>query len=442
MSRIQRALASAALVLGLGCAALVDPWERRGVDPADRAHFVEPWRGYPERLGASERDELGAAYERLQASADLAEARAWAVRRLERRPGWAPVEVFLAGVELLERDARGARDRLAPVVERHPEYVAARLLAGRAAERLGDVPGAYEELAAVAALDDRAASRAEELLPRATEILSRRIEAAVGRGHVDAASESLERLTAWAPEATPTLEARALVARHADEPEEELRAVRALCERFPDSLAWWTRRAELEVLAGDPGTGVQLLQDLVRQQPGDRELERKYAWAVFEWRLAVLPEDVRRLAGRPALTRGDLASLVFWLVPGVRAARGAEGRIAADILDHPRREELARVVNLGLMDLDPAVHRFEPQREVERGEVLETLLRFLASGPTPHPCLERQTAPGRRAEGPLCRAAARCRLIAEEADCLPEIVATGRDAVTLIRRALVLQPAR
>ena len=70
--------------------------------------------------------------------------------------------------------------------------------------------------------------------------------------------------------------------------------------------------------------------------------------------------------------------LLYWLVSQVRNSRPTAGRIATDVLDHPHREEIVRVVNLGLMEVDPTQHRFYPGSPVRRGQALRVVLRTLA----------------------------------------------------------------
>ena len=69
--------------------------------------------------------------------------------------------------------------------------------------------------------------------------------------------------------------------------------------------------------------------------------------------------------------------LLYWLVPGVRAAVVSEPHIASDILDHSRRQEIMRVVNLQLMDVDETLRRFNPDWRVHRAQALRALLRVL-----------------------------------------------------------------
>jgi len=248
------------------------------------------------------------------------------------------------------------------------------------------------------------------------------------------AERDLALLRAWGPGELPTLEgARALAVARGDA-RAELEAVKGLAARQPADRALLERRADLELQVGDPGTGLKLIQDIADRHPGDAELQEKLRLAKFRWRLSLLPADVRALAAKPELSRADLTVLLFWLVPEVRYAKATAGRIATDILDHPHREEIAHVVNLGLMDVDANLHRFSPEAPMRRGAALRSLARLLTAFGKPGGCAE--SAGG--AAAPPCELAAQCGLVEDADACQAGEPLSGADAVEWIRRCLVL----
>jgi hypothetical protein len=185
---------------------------------------------------------------------------------------------------------------------------------------------------------------------------------------------------------------------------------------------------------------VEVYEELARRHPADRELQARLAAAKFRWRLALLPAEVRDLGERPLLTRSDFALLLYWAVPEVRYGRAAGARIAADVLDHPQREAIVRVVNLGLLDVHPTLHRFAPDAELARVDALTALLRLLAGHEGRVACVAAAgVAPAR--EG-ACALAAGCRLIADPGDCLPGAPLSGAEALGLLERTLDLLPGR
>ncbi len=179
---------------------------------------------------------------------------------------------------------------------------------------------------------------------------------------------------------------------------------------------------------GDPGAGLQIIQNLASDSPRDPVLAEKLEAAKFRWRVSLLPKQVQEVAAKPSLDKADLAVLLYWLVPNVRYGRPTSGRIATDVLEHRHQEEIVRVVNLGLMEVDSTLHRFSPSATVRRGTVLRSLLLALARFGGKLSC--------QPAQGGNCDAAARCGVLAEGEECRTGSSISGGEAVELIRRAL------
>jgi tetratricopeptide (TPR) repeat protein len=412
-----------------------------GVPRAERPFIVDPLEGYPLVPVPDPAARVRAGWRALVRTGDAAAARALAAELLEDDPGFHPARVLAAQGDFLAGDDQAALDGLGPVVEELPGYTAAQLLRGRAAEGLGRIPEAYAAFRAVAEASGAAADRAEVLRERAVEIVANRFQDSLGRGRLEDAAGQLGRLERWAPDAEATLEAsRSLAAARGDR-RAELAAVGRLLERFPERRELQVRRAELELAVGDASEGLQILQRLADRNPGDRELREKLEQAKFVWRLTLLPAHVQEVSRSPELTRADFATLVHWLVPRVRTSRAPAGRIAGDILEHPRREEIARIVNLGLMDVDPTLHTFSPERPIRRATAIAALLRAVETLGGPAACLPRSVADslGRSPTAEtVCGAAARCGLLPSEADCLPGATLSGAQALELLRHALQL----
>jgi hypothetical protein len=111
-------------------------------------------------------------------------------------------------------------------------------------------------------------------------------------------------------------------------------------------------------------------------------------------------------------------------------------RIATDILESQNREQIARVLNLGLMDVDETLHKFNPDRSASQGEALAAVLRLLA-GRGSVACLQGLSARNVSREA-ACALAAGCGLVGERAACLPGGPISGSEAADLIQRALGL----
>jgi hypothetical protein len=400
----------------------------------DRAYLIDPLEGYGDAVPEEVRDRLQRAFRDLLERADVEGARATASELIEGDAELLPALVLAAQVDFAEGRPVDVVTRLVPVGDRKPGYVASQLLLGRAAEQAGDLPLAYSAFRAIATRSQVALQRLGELHPRAMEILSNRLQEALRNQRFDEAEKHLALLQSWGAEETVTLEgARSLAVARGDR-RAELTAVKELSARRPKDRELLERRADLELAVGDPGAGLQIVQDLATREPGNPALQEKLAAAKYRWRLSLLPPEIQEIAGRAELSRGDFAVLLYWLIPNVRYARPSSGRIATDVLDSLHQEEIVRVVNLGLMDVDATLHRFSPAAGIRWGTALRTLARVLALGGSAGDCLGGAT--GQSPQSAICAAAADCGLIPSADDCQVGTPLAGSDAVELIRRTL------
>jgi tetratricopeptide (TPR) repeat protein len=408
--------------------------------PQEQAYLVDPLTGYPREVDAGRQERLRDAWRALVKASARDEALETAAGLLEEDPSFVPAQVLAAEVELGEGEFVRVIERLLPVMDQMPQYVAGQLVLGRAAEQAGDIPLAYSAFREIAARNPRAFQRVGELHPRAVEIVSNRLREAVRQSRLDEAETHLALLRRWAPDEIGTLEgARDLAVARGDR-KAELAAVQGLSARRPGDRALTEHRAELELAVGDPSAGLQIIQTLVSEHPKDPALQEKLAAAKFRWRVSLLPKGVQDVAAKTELNRADLAVLLYWLIPSVRYARPSVGRIATDILDHPHQEEIVRVVNLGLMDVDSTLHRFSPGSPARRSTALRSLALVLARSGETVSCLG-PAAKGYPSTPAVCDAAAACGLLAPtppDNECRPSAALGGGEAVEIIRRTLKL----
>lgn len=431
------ALAAAALVIA-GCASGGGP-EVPPTDPLlerERPFLPSPLEGYPLTLPATEERALEAAHGGLFAAGGGARAGALARDLLAADPGLHPASLLLAQVAFLDRDFDTALDLARPLLAELPDYRAAGLLVARAAEATGDLPEAYAAYRGLAASSELARRKRDELEARAIEIVSHRVDDALARNRVDDAVSGLEQLSEWAPESDAALEAQRKIGAATGDQPSELGAVRTLTARRPDDLELRERHADLELAAGEASTGLRILQELSAAAPDDRRLADKLARAKFRWRLVLLPPRARRLVELGELTRGDFAVMLYWLFPSVRYSVAGSATIASDVLDHPAREEIVRVANLGLMRVDPTVHRFDPDAPLYRRTALAALLRLLDREEPRVACLGPSAGGSWLSTERVCTFASRCGLIDEPAECFASAAVSGNAAADMSRRAL------
>lgn len=425
-------LLPAALFLAISCASTV-PVPQDPVPRQDRYFLVSPLTDFPRSVGPTTQRRIQESYSTLLADGDRQQAADVAGELLERNPDLAPASVLRAQSGFIDDDYEAVLDELEPIVQEYPGYVAAQLLFGRSSEKLGNLIEALEAYQRIADSNELARSRVVDLTPRAAEIMALRIEDALSKGRTTAAQEELFRLQEWAPDEDRTLEVGADVARATGDTQAELQALRTLVVRQPENRTLEARWAELELEIGDPAAGMRIFEELAERYPDDAEVAEKLIQARFLWRFQLLPPDVRQVADKAELTRADFAVLVYWLFPEIRYGSVGGARIANDILEHPQREQIVRVVNSRILDVDPSLHRFEPYRSIRRVQALTAMLRLLARKEPPFACLGGVDVP--RSSQAICAQAAACGLMAEPADCLPTAPVSGQETLEFCRLA-------
>lgn len=356
-----------------------------------------------------------------------------ATLRLEaKRPG-APAgpatRLLAAEADLVAGLPERALDELAALPPAASRAVQSRVVAGRAEEMRGDVVAAVLHYQAAAGSSSVAAAKVRELELEALATLESRIDEELSAGRLEHARDDLLTLEEWRPGEPSTLRRVARYGALAGDADRELAARRALAAGGEESFADQLRRGSLEVQFGDAAGGLALLESLAATHPDDASAQAAWRAARFRFRLVNSPEAVRVAASATELTRADFARLLYWLVSEVRAARSFTPRIATDVLDHPARDEIVRVVNLGLMTLEPSLRQFEPSRPVTRLEAFRALLQIAEVG---------SGDAGRRLDrtSDLCARAAEAGWASEAAECLPAAPVSGREATSWIRRVV------
>jgi len=412
--------------------------------PQALARLPSPLLDNPQQLSQQAESEIAQAFRALRESGEAATAAQTAAELLESNPDLVAATVLEAEARIADGALEGARSLLAGVLQRFPEYTSARIASGIAAEGLGDVVGAYAAFRRAADTSGEAAREAERLRDRALEVLHARIGDALARQHLDEARRQVATLREWAPNSLATYEAMQQVSKASGDLDGELVALRGLNRLDPGDATIAARRASLEVRVGDASLGLEMLRKLVASHPQSSELAHELAQAKFRWRLQLVPGPIRRLADSPQLSRGEYATLLYWLTPAVRYGQPQQAVVATDILEDPHRQEIVRVVNLGLLSINPTLHVFRPDKPITRAQVLRSLLKLLALADRPVACL----GPNPKAVGAtrdldsLCTTASQCELLPDAGSCLPDASVDGATALEMIRLAQVAEGSK
>jgi tetratricopeptide (TPR) repeat protein len=434
-----RALLFASIPLWSGCASSDADVPERPAAPVS-PYLLPPTDGWAGEIDESQRAALAEGFTMLARDGDPAAALAAAEALAASAGELRPAQVLAAQAELVAGAHDRARVRLEGWIAGEPSYRAARLVWARALDLGGEVALAHAEYRALEDQIPIASQRARATREQAVEQAQARVDQALAGGRVDEAREWMDRLVEWEPaDSVVVLEAGLRVAQAAGDGVGELAALRSLTTRGRDDRAMIERLAALELEIGDADQALRLLEGLVAKYPGDATLESSLATAQLRFRLRLLPDPVQKLASRGELARGDFAALLYWVVPGVRQTQGSSARIATDVLDHRWQQEIIRVVNRGLMSVNRQLHRFEPDRPITRVEALESALEVAANQPGGE-CAEDAIAHPSPGASFLCGVAARCGLLDDAADCLPQARLSGGEALEILGRALQPRP--
>ena len=436
-------LAVVVVALATGCATTDVPPPVERLSERQGALLLSPLSGYPLAAAGDLAERVEQGYLDLISARDPQQVAALAEEVLASDPGFHPATVLRAQVDLVEGRPADAEARLVPLSSELPDYLAAELARGRAAEELGDAVTAYTVFRRFSLRNGAASRRARGLEVSAIDTVETRLVESLDRGHFERAEEHLAQLQRWLGSIDPrVLDGRRRLAVAGEDSETELEVLRRMAEGGDLEHDLEVRLGALEVDHGDVRRGLEIFEAIQTRLPDDPEVADQLDRAKFVWRLELLPESVQQLARKGELLRSDFAVLVYWLMPAVRTAPATVPTIANDILDHPERNAIVQVLNQGLMPIDETVHRFEPNRRVQRSTALVAFLTLLERSPQRLSCLaDTQVAVLRRSSGLLCETADRCQLLGEAAECLPAAPLSGAEALEWVRKTLDLQGA-
>jgi tetratricopeptide (TPR) repeat protein len=179
--------------------------------------------------------------------------------------------------------------------------------------------------------------------------------------------------------------------------------------------------AEIEVGRGRYQEAIKRYELLARRSP-QAHYTRRLEEIKELWTLANLPQQYRAALESQAITRADLAVLIYWKLSSVRFAQNlATPPIAIDIADVPGRDEIIRAIQIGLFDVDPVTRRVSPSRPITAASLARLSARLLAL----------RGAPCARAV-PLDLVFESCGVKDPSAGIEPETPVTGRMAARVI----------
>lgn len=341
----------------------------------DDRHLIDPRIGYTSTLPPPMGEKFEAAWRFVLAGNEI-EARKRLAEITKHHPDYLPA--FLAESVFDIRAGRfdAARARVASALERIPTYTAAQVYEAEIAFRDNLTRPAYELYREIASRPDAPATVNERVV-QLQEMLFNELYAAAQTAPDAEAVRLLREALAFNPGAVEPrvlLAQKLLAQRQFDEARKE---IDPLLNTIADRADIQSLLAEIEVGRGRYQEAIIRYERIVRRT-NDARYAARLEQIKREWTAANMPPHFRNALSSTAVTRAELATLLYWTVPSVRFAQNLGAPpIAVDIEDVPGREEIIRAIALGLFDVDPVTRRVSPYRHVTAARLSSFLARVL-----------------------------------------------------------------
>ena len=393
----------------------------------DMRYLVDPRTGYDKALPPALDRRFSEAWQLIVAG-DFAGGR----RRLEevraKEPNFAPIRLAEAAIDLIEGRIPQARASVERILTRNP-YFAAEVFDAELLVQEKKTRRAYEAWRAIATKPNAPPAAAERVTQLGREVFDQLFAAAQAAPDAEAIRLLREAL-AIAPEAQAPrlLLAQKLVATH--QYEEARKILNAPGTDFTRPEVQETY-AELEIGEGFYQGAIDRYERLARETKNPKYAAR-LEQIKEQFAHANMPPQYQRALESGAITRADLAVLMYWEIVSVRFAQNlGVPPIATDIGEIPGRDEVIRAIALGIYQVDPVTRRVSPHGPVTNGSLARIAARVLvlrgaacAKGPFSDP-----TELGRAQ-----KVLAACG-IDDPSQASPDVPATGGDAARVMAAA-------
>lgn len=342
----------------------------------DDRYLVDPRTGYTGTVAEGVDERFENAWRWLLAGNET-EAR----RRLDelqrRHPEYLPAALALAALDLQGGRLAEARSAVSAIRRRDDAWLAPRVYEAEIAARQGETRLAADLYRQIAAAPDAPVTATERLTQLEATLFDDLTAAAAQAQSEGEAVRLLREALAIRPAAIEPriLLAQKLVAqRQFDVARRELDP---LLNTAADRTEVQELLAEIDFGRGRYEEAIARYDRLARRTR-DPRFEQRLATIKREWSEANMPAHFRAALASQALTRAELATLMFWTVPSIRFAQNVgTPPIAVDIEDVAGREETIRAIAIGVYDVDPITRRVSPYRQVTASRLLQHAARVL-----------------------------------------------------------------
>jgi len=339
-------------------------------------YLIDPrtgWKGTPNE--AIDR-RFDAAW-RLILSGDFPNARKRLDEIRARDAAYAPADLAEAAMRIEEGQPEAARAIVDRMALRDLQYIAAQVYQAEIDIAETRIRSAYDRYREIIQRPDAPPSASSRYAELQTRVFDQLYGAAV-----NAAPEDAIRLLHEALEVNPTATAarmllvQTLVAlRQFDEAKRELDPM--LNTSAVDQPDVQEALAEIDVGHEQYEEAILRYERLARRDTTGR-YARRLEQVKEQFAAANMPPQVLRAMDAAAITRADLAVLLYWKIASIRFAQNVPTPpIAIDISETPGRDEVIRAIALGIYQIDPVTRRVNPDAEINGAALARIVARVL-----------------------------------------------------------------
>ncbi len=365
------ALTASALLL-TSCAGTTPP----AVSPQGQDRYLtDPRVGFSSTATPDLETRLETAW-RLFLRGEYAQTRRQLADIRSRAPEYTPAALLEAMVDLREGNINTAQAAVNRIRERNPQYTAAQVVAGEIALAENDTRGALAIYRVIAQRPDAPNTAAERVATLEKTLTDELMAAAQSASDADAIRLLAEVLSInqASDDARMLLVGKLIKERQF---EEARRYLDPLLSSASDRSNVQEALAEIDAGRGRYQEAIVRYERLARRDSNPR-YQQRLEQIKEQWSLANMPPQFQTALESEAITRADLAILLYWKVSSVHFAQNLGAPPIAIDIDVPGREEIIRAIAVGLYEVDPVTRRVFPQRLIPAAALARQAARILS----------------------------------------------------------------
>lgn len=336
-------------------------------------YLVDPRLGFPASPLDQKFDHLWRAIAGGQASSVRGELATFR----SKNPAYLPAQLADAAIALQEKNFDAAKADVDRVMA-HSDYLAADIYEAEIAMRSGDTRRANDLYSRLGTRPDLPEETKERIAQVRHRVFNDFITSAAAAPPAESIALLREALTInpSARDVRIQLVQKLLAQRSWDEARN---ALEPLINTDADKADVQEALAEIDAGRGHFEQAIARYERLARSEH-DPRFARRLEEIKQQWNAANMPPQYLRAAESEAITRSDLAVLLYWRVASIRFAQNLGAPpIAVDIEDVTGRDEIIRAIALGILPVDPVTRRVGPNVTVTAGALTRYAARALTS---------------------------------------------------------------